>query len=170
MSNDISERDTLDTNDFDRKKLPSGLNVLTILSFIGCAIQFLGSLWAFYSAKTNYEQKDKMMEQMKSGNAPGWAKSMMPDEETLLKSFENRLPILIISLVAIFLCFYGLLQMRKLQKQGYLFYVIGEVLPFVSLVLFIGTFAITGTAVIVSAAIALLFIIMYTTYRKDLVY
>lgn len=169
MSN-ISVNDTLDTSDFERKTLPSGLNILTILSFIGCAIQFLGSIWGFYSARTNYEQKDKMMEQLNSEKAPGWAKSLMPDEETLIKSFENRLPILILGMVSVFLCFYGLLQMRKLKKQGYLLYVIGEILPFISMVLFIGTLSVTSLGVVISAAIAVLFIVMYTLYRKNLIY
>ncbi|HMJ47666.1 MAG TPA: hypothetical protein VK498_10060 [Ferruginibacter sp.] len=174
MNNEISGRDTLDSNDFEKKALPSGLNVLTILSFIGCALQLLGALWGFYSAKTSYDNKDKVLEQINSGKMPAWAKSMMGDmehfEDTIIKSYENRLPILIISLVSVFLCFYGLLQMRKLKKQGYLFYVIGEILPFISLLLFIGTFAVTGTGAIIGVCIALLFIIMYTTYRKNLIY
>lgn len=174
MNNEFTERDTLDSSDFEKKTLPSGLNVLTILSFIGCALQLLGALWGYYSAKTTYEQKDKVLEQMSSGNMPGWMKSMMGDasrfEETVTKSYENRLPILIISLVAVALCFYGLLQMRKLKKQGYMFYVIGELLPFVSIILFIGAYALASGGTIFFACIALLFIILYTTYRKYLVY
>ena len=174
MNNEISGRDTLDSGDFETKKLPTGLNVLTILSFIGCAFQLIGALWGYYSAKTTYETKDKILEQMNSGSMPSWMKSMMGDvskfEETVTKSYENRLPILIISLVAVALCFYGLLQMRKLKKQGYMFYVIGEVLPFLSIVLFIGAYALTSSGTIVFACIALLFIILYTNYRKNLIY
>jgi hypothetical protein len=166
--------DSLSMPDFDAPKMSSGLNVLTILSFIGCGIQFLTSCWGFISSKTSFENKDKVMEQMNSGKMPAWAKSIVPDmnhfEEMVTKTYENRLPILILSLVAVGLCFYGLLQMRKLKKQGFLFYVIGELLPFVTLALFVGTFMLSGVTFFIGVFIAALFILLYALQRKNLVY
>jgi hypothetical protein len=172
--NNQTHQENLEMHDFERPKLTGTLNVLTILTFIGCAIQLLSTLWSYINAQKSYDEKDKVIEQMKSGEIPGWAKSMMgdPDQfnQLITRSYENRLPILILGLVSVFLCFYGALQMRKLKKQGYIFYVIGELLPFVTMIAFIGAFSLTGFGFYISAGIALLFILLYTTQRKNLVY
>ncbi|MEO7265440.1 MAG: hypothetical protein ABIW38_11025 [Ferruginibacter sp.] len=174
MTTDFNQHDTLISHDFERPVLPSGLNVLTILTFIGSALQLIGGLFNFYNSQKIFEQKDKMIAQMNSGEMPAFAKSLMGDpahfEELATKSFENRLPILIITLVAAALCIVGALQMRQLKKQGYLLYVIGELLPFLSMVLFIGLFSMSGVGFMVGAGITLIFIVLYTTYRKNLVY
>lgn len=160
--------------DDNKPKLSSGLNVLTILTFIGCVIQLLFSLWGFISAKQSYDGLDKLTEKMNSDEMPGWAKSMMGDPETMVKmitkTYENRIPLLLLGLVAVALCFYGALQMRKLKKQGFIFYTIGEVLPFFTQFLFIGAFAFAGFAMYFSIAIALLFILLYSMQRKKLIY
>ncbi|MEO6405663.1 MAG: hypothetical protein ABIY51_08300 [Ferruginibacter sp.] len=166
--------DSLTGNDFEKPVLPSGLNVLTILTFIGCVFQLGGGIFTFLNAKKSFDEKDKIIAQMQSGEMPKFVRSMMGDpahfEELVTKSYENRLPILIISLVAVALCFVGAMQMRKLKKQGYLLYVIGELLPFLSMALFIGVFSMSGVGFMIGACITLLFIILYTTFRKNLVY
>lgn len=166
--------DVLQFNENNPPKLSSGLNVLTILTFIGCALQLLSSLWTFFTAKKSYEGIDKLTEQMNSDKMPGWAKSMMGNPETMIemikKNFENRIPIVLLSLVAVILCFYGALQMRKLKKQGFMIYIIGELLPFVSQILFIGAFSFTGVGIYFAIGITLLFVILYSMQRKNLVY
>lgn len=173
----MNQENTSDVLNFDeniKPGLPSGLNVLTILSFIGCALQLLGSLWTFFTAKKSYDGIDKLSEQMNSENMPGWAKSMMGDPETMIemirKTYENRIPIVLLSLIAVGLCFYGLLQMRKLKKQGFMFYTIGALLPFLTQLLFIGAFAFSGVAMYFGIGIAALFILLYALQRKHLVY
>ena len=172
----MNEENTADVLNYDenKPKLSSGLNVLTILTFIGCALQLIGSLWTFISAKSSYDKIDKLSEQMNSEKMPGWLKSMMGDPETMIKmitkSYENRIPIILLSLVAVTLCFYGALQMRKLKKQGFLLYTIGEVLPFLTQFLFIGAFAFSGVAMYFAIGIALLFILLYSMQRKKLIY
>lgn len=165
--------DNVSFNESFKPKLPGSLNVLTILTFIGCAIQFLGALWSFFTAKRNYDGLDKLTEQVNSENMPGWVKSLMGDPEnmikTITKSYENQIPILLLSLAATALCFYGALQMRKLKKQGFPLYVIGELLPFLTQFLFIGAFSLTGFVMYFFIAIALLFILLYFFQRKHLV-
>ena len=172
----MTQEITPDVLTFDeniKPKLPTGLNVLTILSFIGCAFQLLGSLWSFFTAKKSYDGLDKLTEQMNSENMPGWVKSMMGDPEKMVKmitkAYENRIPIVLLSLVAVALCFYGVMQMRKLKKQGFTLYTIGELLPFLTQILFIGTFALSGFAMYFAVGIAALFILLYFTQRKYLV-
>jgi len=174
MSNERTNPDTLSTGDFDKPFLPTGLNVLTILTFIGSGIQILFGVVGFMRAKTNFDEKDKAMAQMNNEEMPGWAKSIMPNmdnyEEMVTKSFENRLPIFILGLVALSLCIYGAMQMRKLKKQGFTFYLIGQLLPFVTSALFLGLFAFEGIIVGVIIGITLLFILLYALNRKHLVY
>ncbi|MBK8610207.1 MAG: hypothetical protein IPL84_09730 [Chitinophagaceae bacterium] len=169
-----SNPDVLHYDEQNKPKLPSGLNVLTILTFIGSAIMILTSLWSFFTAKKSYDNLDKLTQQMNSDNMPGWAKSMMGDPEvmikTITKTYENRIPIVLLSLIAAGLCIYGAIQMRKLKKQGFLFYAIGEVLPFLTQFLFIGAFAFAGVAMYVGIAITLLFLFLYYRQRKNLVY
>lgn len=166
--------DSLSMNEFDKPKLPTGLNVLTILTFIGSGLQLLGVVFGFTGAKKNFEEKDKMLEQMNSGNMPGWAKSFMPDpakyDELMTNAYENRIPIMLLGLIAVSLCVYGAIQMRKLKKQGFPIYVVGQLLPFISSALFMGTAALSGVAFMVGVGITVLFILLYLVQRKHLIY
>lgn len=166
--------DSLDYDEFNKPTLPSFLNVLTILTFIGSAIQIIGSIWTFISAKSSYEKKDQIIEQMNNPGAPGFVKKMMGNPQefltTMTKSYENRIPILILSLLAAGLCIWGALQMRELKKQGFMVYTVGQLIGLLSSLFFIGFFMIKGYAFMFGAAIVILFIGMYAANRKYLVY
>ena len=153
-------------------KLSTGLNVLTILTFIGSAIQIVSSIWGYMSAKTTYDSKDKMLSDLNAEGVPDIARKMVgdPDKfiEMVTKTYENRLPILIIGIVAAALCIYGAMQMRKLKKQGFTFYLVGELLPFLSLALFIGAVGFSGIGFIISIVIALVFIVLYAMQTKNM--
>lgn len=174
MSYETTTADRSELNEFEKPKLSGTLNVLTILTFIGCAIQLIGALWQFANAQKNYDEKDTILAKMNSPEMPAFARSMMGNpkdyEMMVTKNLENKLPIMIIALLSAGLCFYGALQMRKLMKQGYLIYVIGELLPFISMIFFIGTFAMKGMGFYFAIGITLLFILLYTSQRKKLIY
>ncbi len=159
------------TNDALKPKLPGGLNVLTILTFVGCALYLLAVGFGFLTAQKNYEAMDETIAQM--DKAPAFLRSMMgtPEEykEMITKSYETRIPMLLLGLAAIGLCFFGALQMRKLKKQGYMLYVIGEILPFITQTIFLGTALLTSGGTIFFMCIAILFILLYTAQRKHLV-
>ena len=172
--NEETTKDLLTYDDQGKAKLPSGLNVLTILTFIGSALQLLGVVFGFLNAQKSYEQKDKMLSQINSGELPAWAKSFMPNpenyEEMLTKNLENKIPMLIIGLAAIALCVFGAMQMRKLKKQGLPIYLVGQILPFLTTALFVGMFMFQGVAFAIGSAITLLFVLLYLTQRKHLIY
>lgn len=174
MSNQDFQKDSLSASEFGKPAMPTAINVLTILTFIGSGIQLLGVIFSFLNAKKSYEEKDKVMAQMNSAEMPAFAKAMMPDpanfEEMVTKSFENRFPILILGLVATALCVYGAIQMRQLKKQGYTFYLAGQILPFLSTVLFLGTFMFSGVGFAFGIGITVLFILLYTINRKHLIH
>jgi hypothetical protein len=170
--NDYQTKDVLSNEEPYDNKLPSGLNVLTILTIIWAVICFISSAWGFFSAKSNFEKKDAVIEQMNSGKIPSWMKSFMPDmthyEEMATNSFENRLPIMILGIVAAALCLWGGIEMRKRKKQGFLFYTIGSFLPFITSALFVGIFSITNGISVFMIVLTLLFVGLYAMQRKHL--
>lgn len=168
MNQEITSKDSL--NEFEKKSLPTALNVLTILTFVGSGIGFISAIYGFMTSKKTYETMKETIEGGKMDDAPGWAKNMMSPEMLGMyqKMHENRLPILILTLVATALCLYGAMEMRKLKKQGYTFWLIGELLPFGTTILFIGMTAFSGFGLLI-ALIPLIFIILYTVNKKYLV-
>jgi hypothetical protein len=155
----------------EKRVIPSGLNVLTILTFIGCALGLLGAGWNFINAKKGLDQMEAAINSPNYENMPALAKKFMSPEalEVARKSYENRVPINLITIIGVALCFFGALQMRQLKKQGYTLYLVGEIIPLIGTVIFIGMGALTGFAGIIAICITLLFILLYTGQRKYLV-
>ncbi len=174
MNQDNSANDVLNYNENLTPQASTGLKALTILTFIGSSLQLIGGVWNFFSIQRSYEGLDKLVEQMNSDAMPAWAKSMLGDPahivELITKSYLNRIPIVLLTLVAVALCFIGAVQMRKLKKQGFLFYVIGELLPYLTTFIFIGAFSLSGIFFFIGVFISLLFILLYALQRKQLVY
>lgn len=150
----------------EEKKIPTGLNVLTILTFIGCALELYNTVNGFVSGRKALDEMEK--NQDKLAQAPSWAKKLAGPEvqEMMAKAYENRIPLLIIGLMGVALCLYGALQMRKLKKEGYIIWLIGEVLPYISSIIFIPVFF--KTPFVYFSVIPVLFIILYTVNRKYL--
>ena len=152
------------------KKLPGSINVLTILTFIGCGLNLLSGVWGFLKAQKSYEDMQKLMNSDTIEKMPGIFKSMFTPEmlEVSRKSYENRLPILIITLVSTALCLYGAIEMRRLKGVGYWEWLAGELLPFLATILFVGVAAFTGFFMWIAICIVLVFVILYTLQRKYL--
>jgi hypothetical protein len=147
------------------KKLPSLLNVLTILTFIGSGLGFIFSIVGYFNAASNY---DKVVQaQDKMDQLPTFFKNMMgPDPVGAARlALDNKLPILLISLVSCSLCLYGAIQMRKLKKTGFSIYVIGDVVSFATAI-FMGLGMLTGFSGLFGIAIAIIFVILYATQLK----
>lgn len=153
----------------DKPTLSTGLNVLTILTFVGCGILLISSIWTFISAEKSYESIVKAQENMAS--APAWVKGMMGPEmvEMAKKSKENKIPILLLSLVGAALCTYGAMEMRKLKKQGFVLWLAGEVVPIIASFLFVGMAVFKGFSLFI-LLFPIIFIILYAVQRKNLVY
>ena len=148
------------------KKLPSMLNVLTILTFISNGLGFITAFYSYFSAASNY---DKVVQaQDKMDQMPDFVKNMMgPDPVgNARRMLDNRLPIMLLTLVGCLLCFYGAWQMRKLKKTGFTIYIVGDVVPFISLFIFIGASALTGFTGIFTLIIVVVFVILYATQLK----
>ena len=169
MSTINQTNDLLEFNDGQKPTLPGSLNVLTILTFIGCALGIISAIWNYARADKGY--KDLVAAQDKIADAPAWAKKMMGPEmvEMARKSAENKLPILLLTLVGIGLCLWGALEMRKLKKQGFILWVAGEFLPVIGVFIFLGAAAFSGFLLFFQI-IPIVFLILYAVQRKYLIY
>ena len=156
----------IDSDDFEKPVLPSMLNVLTILTFIGCSIFLLFSLATPALMKFSREMMEK-------ANTTEMTPREMEDMEKGRKAIEmyegNMIPLMAIGIAGIVLCFIGALMMRKLKKDGYWIYVAGQVVPFLGSILILGTAMFTGASSYIFPVISLIFIVLYTTQRKYLV-
>lgn len=159
------------TDELETKGLPGNLNVLTILTYIGCAIGFLGGIWQYIAADKNVITMEKTMNSPEFNSMPEFAKKMMSPEalERARVMAANKLPIVVLSLIGVILCFVGALQMRKLKMQGYYLWLIGEILPVIGILIFIGMGAFTGWTAVFTYVILLVFVILYSLQRKYLV-
>ena len=165
----MTQETTPDVSNFDqitKPKLPTALNVLTILTFIGCAWELYSNVNNFIGGKKALEEMEKAQEKL--AEAPAWARKLAGPEvqEMMQQGLDNKVPLLIIGLIAIALCAYGALQMRKLKKEGYFLWLVGEILPFISAAIFMP--ALFSTMFIYFSIFPLIFIILYTIQRKHL--
>jgi hypothetical protein len=64
--------DLLEFNDAQKPALPGSLNVLTILTFIGCALGFCGGIWQYFRAEKGYNDLVKAQENI--DQVPAWQK------------------------------------------------------------------------------------------------
>ena len=140
-------KDFLNLEDKDMKKLPQMLNVLTILTYIGCGLGVLMSILG--------------------GLGVGFLSSLAPKSaeisEVTSKVGGNLWLGIIIGLVGIALCFFGAMKMRNLQKQGFFIYLAGQLIPIIY------TFVTVGVGFgVVGVIIPLVFIILYATQLKEL--
>jgi hypothetical protein len=154
----------------ERKELPGMLNVLTILTFIGCALSYMGALWSFVG-KDNYDEQMRELEEAvdkaPNNTLRNIAESSM---EMFQKTYEYRYLLLAVGLVCTTLCLIGAIQMRRLKKSGFTIYVIGELAPLAVSAAVIGFGSLMGEiTLIISTVFAVLFVILYGTQRKYLV-
>jgi hypothetical protein len=149
------------------KTLPGMLNVLTILTFIGCGLGFLGSCWGFISASA--DRVAKAQEQLdKLGDRGGFGKKFMEDSINIAQiSYDHKTLILIVNLVCLAMCLVGAIQMRKLKRTGFFIYTIGELAPVFLLAGLLSSMS--NINLVFSAIFAFLFVILYATQLKHLV-
>jgi hypothetical protein len=160
--------DSLNFAEENNPRLPTALNVLTILTFIGSGLELFSSIKNFLTGQEALQRLEDSQEKL--ATAPAWVRKLAGPEviEFTRKSLENKVPILILELVAIALCVYGAIEMRKLKKQGYMLWLAGELLPIISLLIFTGALIFQTLAAIIFI-FPLIFIILYTTQRKNLI-
>ena len=149
--------------------LPSGINILTILTFIGCGI---GLLFALLTPVINKFFLG-MMDKARSSGTELTAKQLddMEKGKAVIELTQaNMVPLIIIGIVGIALCLAGAIMMRKLKKDGFWIYCGGEILPVIGNFIILGTAQFTGVfSILIGVGIPVLFVILYAMQRKYLV-
>jgi hypothetical protein len=160
---------TPDALDFmEEQKIPSGINTLTILTFIGCALMLIFSLVTPFIMNYSKQMMDRAVSMQDN-----LTDKQLDDIQKAKTAFEitqqNMVPIMIIGIIGIALCFVGALWMRKLRKDGYWLYVAGEILPLIAGIIFLGKYEFINWGSYFGALLPIVFIILYTVQRKYLV-
>jgi hypothetical protein len=158
-------------------KLPGNLNVLTILTFIGCGLGYIFYSIAFFTSKDYDTQHAKLIDAQEKIGDSGFARKMIDkgleamekNQDYINKAYEYRYIIFACGLIFISLCLFGALQMRKLKKTGFYIYVIGEIAPVVIAFFLLGWNSSQMFQMILSLIIPVVFITLYSTQRKYLV-
>jgi hypothetical protein len=145
------------------------LNVLTILTIIGSVIGLLQAPWAFMTAEENLQRTQEMMQSKDLENAPAFVKSMF--NEDMLKmaqlTVQHKWTILILGVVGSLLCLIGAIQMRKLKRQGFTLWILGEWMPILASVFLIGLGSF-GAMMAIGYLVPVVMTILYLFSRKQL--
>jgi hypothetical protein len=167
MTDYNNTNDVLTNEALPKATLPQGLNVLTILTFIGCAFYALATLATPWLMNFSL----KMMDKAASGSADlSQAKVAELEQSRALIELTkaNMIPLLAIGLIGIGLCFAGALMMRKYKKDGFWIYVAGQIIPLVGSFALLGTKQFTGVTSYIGLIFPIVFIVLYSLQRKHL--
>lgn len=164
MSDFEKIQDTLNLEESENQALPSGLNVLTILTFIGSAYGILGGIYSYFTICSSIEK----MEMLGDNGLKGTLGDMMQKAIDMAhKQCDNRLAILIITLITCALCIVGAIQMRGRKKSGLVIYAIGELVAPIALLSLMGAGMMAGFQ-LVGLIIPVIFVALYASQRKHL--
>ena len=151
-------------------KPSSVLNTLTILTIIWSVISIVYNVYTYMKIEKSYAVMQELSDSAKSNDAPGFVKNLV-NKDTLLQlesAMHNKIPILILGVFGSILCLAGAIEMRKLKAHGYTFWLCGELLPILSTIIFVGINAFAGLSLL-GLFFPVLFIVLYSVYRKELV-
>ncbi len=150
-----------------KKNIPTSINVLTILTFIGSGILFLLSFVMKPLMKWSMSFMDKAIESGKEFSAKEM-ESMSKAKEAYALMESNWMVLLISSIICIALCVAGAIMMRKLKKDGYWLYLVGEIAPYIINFVIMGKTAYSNWTSYLGLLIPITFIILYTVNKKHL--
>lgn len=158
------QRDYLQHSFEVKPRIPGGINVLSILSFIGSGFQILGGIIGYFMISYTVKSLPETRALEKSREMKPFSGFLKWSSDATLKQYEYRLPLLIVTIVAALFCIYGVVQMRKLKKQGFAIYSAAELaLPLFTAVV------IDIWSSLFGLVIAILFIILFGVQRKHLI-
>jgi len=160
--------DSENLSEFQTQALPRRLNVLTILTFIGCAIGAVFSMATPWLMKFSLNMINKAAE-TGTDLTPKQIADMEISKKVIELTQSNMVPLISIGILGIILCFIGAFMMRKLKKDGFWIYVGGQVLPIIGSLALLGMAQFTGATSYIMFLIPVVFIILYSMQRKYLV-
>lgn len=165
----MTDTNTVEFTEDGKPILPSAINILTILTFIGSGLSFIFILLTPFVNKFFAGIMDKAS----SSGAELTAKQLADMEKgkaIMELTASNMVPLMAIGLVSVALCVVGAFWMRKLKKDGLWIYIGGELLPLIGNFILLGTDQFTGFfSVFIAIALPLIFIVLYFRQIKYLI-
>ena len=170
MTEEITNVDSGASNGMGKNN--KGINVLTILTFIGSGIAAISAIMSFSSISSSYEMmkssQDKLSELGDLGGSGGALGKMMEGMGDIVeKSYNNRYIILLVALLGVALCVFGAIKMRKGSVQGLYLWTVGEWIPVIAGFAIVGSGFFTGFALL-GAIVPVIFTILYFVHKKYL--
>jgi len=139
-----------------RKKIPSMLNTLTILTFIGSGFSLLGSIISLVSLP---QMREKVKEGMKN--------MLEVITEGVNIMLDNGEALYTVAITTAILCIFGAILMRKLKKSGFFIYTSACILNVVFPLTLVG-FGLFGLGILIGGLVSILFIILYSVNLKEM--
>ena len=161
----MENNETQIQDDLQPQQLPSMLNVLTILTYIACAFTSISSVYQYFTVCKRVDMMN-VKEMPELGGTLG--KFMEQAVEMANKQCDKRLVVLVATLATTLLCFMGAMMMRQLKKQGFMVYLIGELIGPAAMLVILGSNVFAGL-MMVGLVIPLIMIVLYATQRKFLI-
>jgi len=150
-------------------KLTGMLNVLTILTFIGCGFGYVSGIYNLLFAKNPQKEMEELERQReKLGDNPLVNNIVDSGMEMAQKTWKHRYELLICTFVFTTFCLVGALMMRRLKKTGFYIYLVGEIAPVIVTAWLLGFSLVGGISTGFAAVVALVFVILYSTQLKYL--
>ncbi len=144
------------------------INVLTILTFIGSAIQLLSGLYTYFTIDKSVAEMKNNAGAVADALGDGKMAEMMDGAMKVLeKTQENKTLIVLVTVLGAAACIYGALQMRKGKLQGLWTYLGGEWAPVIVNLAIIGMGAFGGMQ-LVSLVFPIIFTALYWMNKKHL--
>ncbi len=159
----MEQKDYLQGSYVKEETVPQGINVLSILSFIGSALQIVGAVVGYFLIPFSVKQVNEQRTLEKARELKPFSSFFKWSADTTIRQYELRVPILILSVLTAFVCIWGVWQMRKRKKAGLHVYSAGEIaMPVFT------AFAIDAWSSIFGFVIAIVFIVLFYLQRKHL--
>jgi hypothetical protein len=147
-----------------KPSVPQGINVLSILSFIGSGFQIIGAVISYFFIAYSVRSLPETRKLERSADMKPFSSFFKWSADATLKQYEHRDSLLLVSVLAAAICIVGALQMRKLKKSGFTVYTAGELmLPVFTAVV------IDVWASLFGFFIAIIFLILFAVQRKHLI-
>jgi hypothetical protein len=152
----------MNNNDsFETAPNTSTLKTLTLLTFIGSGLAILSGLYNYFTICKSIDKIEQM------GDIMG-KDTLSTMVHALQVQCDNKLIILLATLICAALCIFGAYMMRNLQKTGYYIYAIGEVALPILLIFLQGAGSMMGMMAIVGLIVPIVFLILYGLQLKNM--
>lgn len=151
-----------------QKRLSTFLNVLTILTFIGCAYNVYQLVDGYFNSDEKRAQLEKGIATMEDGGREGFLMNISKYGLRMMDIFDqNKVIFLSTTFLGLALCVFGAIQMRRLRQMGFVIWLVGEYLPLVIWAVVAGSEFLNGF-IAFQLIVPVAFTIMYASQRKTM--